>query len=231
MHRVPTRWMISGGLLLIAGSLLAMTNLDADTSYGSIAWRLIVLGFGLGLVTTPMTATAVAAVPHHLAGMASAANNAFRQVGGALGPAVLGALLSTRAVHSLPGHLADAGVTGSQAHIVVATAKEGGLGAVAGMNLGSTAHQVYGALGDSLLDGMRLCLVVAAALALTAAVCAVVLLRPKQRTGTGAARTADTTQHGNPASSADRAQHRTPVASAETAQAPGTAEPSGQRRG
>ncbi|WP_374935447.1 MFS transporter [Streptomyces resistomycificus] len=219
MHRVPTRWMISVGLLLIAGSLLAMTNLDTDTSYGSIAWRLIVLGVGLGLVTTPMTATAVAAVPHHLAGMASAANNAFRQVGGALGPAVLGALLSTRAVDSLPGHLSDAGVTGTQAHTIVATAKEGGLGAVAGMNLGSTANQVYGALGDSLLDGMRLCLIVAAILALIAAVCAVVLLRrPKQQTSTGAARTADATQHGDP------------DASAENAQAAGTAQPLGPRR-
>ncbi|MPY57490.1 MFS transporter [Streptomyces spongiae] len=219
MHRVSARLMITTGLLLSAASLLALTNIDAATSYGSIAWRLIVLGLGMGLVTTPMTATAVAAVPHHLAGMASAANNAFRQVGGALGPAVLGALLSTRAVDSLPGHLADAGVTGTQAHTIVATAKEGGLGAVAGMNLGSTANQVYGALGDSLLDGMRLCLIVAAVLALIAAACAVVLLRrPKQQTSTGAARTADVAQHGNP------------DASAENAQAAGTAQPLGHRR-
>ncbi|MFF4584096.1 MFS transporter [Streptomyces sp. NPDC001388] len=199
MHRVPARWMITAGLLLIAGPLLAMTNLDADTSYGSIAWRLIVLGVGLGLVTTPMTATAVAAVPHHLAGMASAANNTFRQVGGALGPAVLGALLSTRAVHALPGHLADAGVTGAQAHTIVSTAEEGGLGAVAGMNLGSTAGQVYGALGESLLDGMRLCLVVAATSAVLAAACAVVLLRPsKQQVAEGAPKGGSAPRHGRP---------------------------------
>ncbi|WP_275559111.1 MFS transporter [Streptomyces sp. 5-6(2022)] len=73
MHRVPARWMITFGLLLTAGPLLAMTNLDADTSYGSVAWRFIVLGVSMGVVTTPMTATVVAAVPHHLAGMVSAA--------------------------------------------------------------------------------------------------------------------------------------------------------------
>lgn len=188
MHRVSARWMITVGLLLIAGSLLAMTSLDADTSYGSIAWRLIVLGVGLGLVTTPMTATAVASVPHHLAGTASAANNAFRQVGGALGPAILGALMSTRAIDTLPRHLADAGVTGAQARSIMSTAEDGGLGAVAGMNLGSTAQQVYDALGDSLLDGMRLCLIVAATLALIAAACAVILLRHPKQTTTGAAR-------------------------------------------
>ncbi|WP_373308101.1 MFS transporter [Streptomyces humidus] len=218
MHRVPARWMITVGLLLIAGSLLAMTNLAVDTSYGSIAWRLIVLGMGLGLVTTPMTATAVAAVPHHLAGTASAANNAFRQVGGALGPAVLGALLSTRAVHTLPGHLADAGVTGTQAHTIVSTAEEGGLGAVAGMDLGSTAGQVYGALGDSLLDGLRLCLVVAATLAVLAAACAVVLLRqPKQQVTDGAATTGSAPRQGRPATIAENAQG-------------GTAQPLGHRR-
>ncbi|WUO60473.1 DHA2 family efflux MFS transporter permease subunit [Streptomyces sp. NBC_00280] len=194
MHRVSARFMITAGLLLSAGSLLALTNIDADTSYGSIAWRLIVLGLGMGLVTTPMTATAVAAVPHHLAGMASAANNAFRQFGGALGPAVLGALLSTRAVHTLPGHLADAGVSGTQAHTIVATAKAGGLGAVAGMDLGSTTGQVYGALGDSLLDGLRLCFIVAAVLVLIAAGCAVTLLRRPRQTATGAVKAADTAQ-------------------------------------
>ncbi|MGW2235473.1 DHA2 family efflux MFS transporter permease subunit [Streptomyces sp. NPDC001759] len=219
MHRVPARWMITVGLLLIAGSLLAMTNLDAGTSYGSIAWRLIVLGLGLGLVTTPMTATAVAAVPHHLAGMASAANNAFRQVGGALGPAVLGALLSTRAVHALPGHLADAGVTGGQAHAIVATAKEGGLGAVAGMNLGSKAGQVYAALGDSLIDGMRLCLIVAAGLVLVAAVCGVTLLRRPQQAAAA------------PVKGAAEAQQDPLGTPAENVGAAGPAEPLGHRRG
>ncbi|MFD5405132.1 MFS transporter [Streptomyces griseorubiginosus] len=219
MHRVSARLMITVGLLMVAGSLLAMTNIDADTSYGSIAWRLIVLGLGLGLVTTPMTATAVAAVPHHLAGMASAANNAFRQVGGALGPAVLGALLSTRAVHNLPAHLAHAGITGTQADTIVATAKNGGLGAVAGMNLGATAGQVYGALGDSLLDGLRLCFVVAAVLVLIAAVCALTLLRRPAQGGPREVKAVSTAQHGRPETPAEDA---TPA---------GTAKPAGYRRG
>lgn len=89
MHRITPRFMVTTGLLVAVGALLALTSIDADTSFGGMAWRLAVLGVGLGMVITPMTATAVAAVPHHLAGMASAGNNAFRQVGGVLGPAVL----------------------------------------------------------------------------------------------------------------------------------------------
>ncbi|MGW0580981.1 MFS transporter, partial [Streptomyces sp. NPDC002920] len=108
MHRVSPRLLIPGGLLVTSGALLSLTSIGADTSYLSLTWRLALLGLGMALVVTPMTATAVSSVPFHQAGMAAAANNAFRQVGGALGPAVLGAILTTKAVNALPGHLTDA---------------------------------------------------------------------------------------------------------------------------
>ncbi|MFE3165087.1 MFS transporter [Streptomyces sp. NPDC059224] len=182
MHRISARWMITGGLLLVAAAQFALTGLAADTSFASAAWRLALLGLGMGLVVTPMTATAVASVPHHLAGMAAAGNNAFRQVGGALGPAVLGALLTTRAVGALPGHLTDAGVTGATRDRVVPVAQADGLGAVAHLDLGGQTGQALGALSDSFLDGMRLCLITAGSLSLLAALVAVVLLRtPRQR--------------------------------------------------
>ncbi|MFD8817268.1 MFS transporter, partial [Streptomyces sp. NPDC059627] len=182
MHRISARVMITGGLLLVAAAQFALTGLAADTSFGSTAWRLALLGVGMGFVMTPMTATAVASVPYHLAGMAAAGNNAFRQLGGALGPAVLGALLTTRALHALPGHLTDAGVTGATQDRVVSVAQADGLGAVAGLDLGARTGQTMGALGDSFLDGMRLCLLTAGSLTLLAALVAVVLLRtPRQQ--------------------------------------------------
>ncbi|MCX4765836.1 MFS transporter [Streptomyces sp. NBC_01275] len=177
MHKVSARVLITGGLLVVAASLLSLTTLDADTSFASVAWRLALLGLGMGAVMTPMTATAVASVPYQLAGMAAAGNNAFRQVGGALGPAVLGALLTTRALHTLPGHLADAGLTEAARQPIVAAAKEDGLGAVAQLSLGPDTGRALAALGESFLDGMRLCLLTAAALTLLAAACSAVLLR------------------------------------------------------
>lgn len=180
MHRVPARALITAGLLVVSGALLSMTTLDADTSFASIAWRLALLGIGMGGILTPMTATAVASVPHHLAGMAAAGNNAFRQIGGALGPAVLGALLTARALDTFPAHLADSGISGADRQNIVETAREGGLGAVAQMNLGAHTGQALGAMGDAFLDGLRLCLIVAAALTLLAALVSVVLLRPRK---------------------------------------------------
>lgn len=182
MHKVSARVLITGGLLVVAASLFSLTTLDADTSFLSAAWRLALMGLGLGAVITPMTATAVSSVPHHLAGMAAAGNNAFRQVGGALGPAVLGALLTTRAVNALPGHLADAGVTGATRDRVVAAANADGLGAVAHLDLGADTGRALTALGQSFLDGMQLCLLVSGTLTLVAAGVAAVLLRKPKAT-------------------------------------------------
>lgn len=191
MYRIPPRVMITTGLLVTAGSLLSLTAIDAGTGFGPLAWRLALLGLGLGLVITPMTATAVAAVPHHLAGMASAGNNAFRQVGGALGPAVLGTLLTTKSADTLPGHLRDVGVTGPVAQRISDAVDAGGLGAAARMNLGQNTGRAMGALGEAFLDGLYLCLIVAACLALVAALVGAVLLRTPQRTSTPVAGSAD----------------------------------------
>ncbi|WP_244318666.1 hypothetical protein [Streptomyces brevispora] len=119
-------------------------------------------------------------------------NNAFRQVGAALGPAVLGALLTARALDTFPAHLADAGITGAAGQSMAETAREGGLGAVARMNLGAGTGQALGAgtgqalgaVGDAFLDGLRLCLIVAAALTLFAALVSAILLRRPRGTST-----------------------------------------------
>ncbi|MFJ8053524.1 MFS transporter [Streptomyces luteogriseus] len=177
MRRISARLLITTGLLTTAGALMSLTALDAHTPFGALAWRLAVLGLGLGLVVTPMTATAVASVPHHLAGMAAAGNNAFRQVGGALGPAVLGVLLTTRITDTLPGHLSDAGVDGATAQRITAAVDAGGPGAAAHLDLGADTGRALDALSQAFLDGLHLCLIVAASLALLAAIVGAVLLR------------------------------------------------------
>ncbi|GKQ40570.1 MFS transporter [Streptomyces sp. A012304] len=182
VHRVSPRVLIPGGLLVMTAALLSLTDLDVHTSFGSMAWRLALLGLGMAFVITPMTATAVSSVPFPQAGMAAAANNALRQVGGALGPAVLGALLSTKAVDALPGHLTDAGLTERTVQQVGAVAGHGGLGAVGGLDLGADTPRVLGALSEAFLDGLHLCLIVSAVLTLLAAVLGALLLRRPRHT-------------------------------------------------
>lgn len=127
-HRAGPRLLLSLGLGIAGAALLAMLGIDAASGLGALSWRLAALGVGFGLVLTPMTAAAVHAVPHHLAGMASAANNAFRQTGGALGPAVLGALLSARLTAELPAALRGAAVPSSLDDRVLGAVTAHGIG-------------------------------------------------------------------------------------------------------
>ncbi|MFI0975550.1 MFS transporter [Streptomyces sp. NPDC021093] len=177
MHRVPARVLITTGLLVATGALLALTSIDAHTSFAALAWRLVLLGIGFGAVFAPMTATAINAVPHHLAGMAAAGSNAFRQLGAALGPALMGALLTTRVGSALPGHLADTPLDAEARHRVADAVDSAGFGAVHAIDLGADTSRMLDAFGLAFLDGIRLCLTVAAGIMLLAAVAGVILLR------------------------------------------------------
>ncbi|MEV6162136.1 MFS transporter [Streptomyces sp. NPDC052052] len=177
MRRWSPRVLITAGMLISAAALLSLTTLGVSTSFMSLAWRLALLGLGLGLAFPCITSAAVSAVPGPQAGMAAAGNNAFRQVGGSLGPAVLGTLLAMKAVDTLPGHLADAGVSGGVARSVTEAVEANGLGAAAGMDLGADAGRALGAVSEAFLDGLHLCLTVSAALLVLAALASAVLLR------------------------------------------------------
>lgn len=177
MHKVSARILITTGLLLATGSLLSLTSIDADTSFTALAWRLIILGIGFGAVFAPMTATAINSVPHQLAGMAAAGSNAFRQVGAALGPALMSALLTTKVSDALPGHLSDAGLSAAAQDRVTGAVDSGGFGAVHAVDLGADTPRMLHAFSQAFLDGIHLCLTISAAVMLVAAAVAVVLLR------------------------------------------------------
>jgi EmrB/QacA subfamily drug resistance transporter len=91
-YRVP----VGAGLLLAAAALGALAGIEAGTPYAQLWWKLAMLGAGLGLSISPATAAGVAAMPGAQAGVASAVITTSRQVGGALGVAVLGAVAAAR---------------------------------------------------------------------------------------------------------------------------------------
>src|SRR6185437_1458538 len=72
---------------------VALVRLRPGSPIGAVWWDLAAVGLGGGLSLTPMTAVAMAAVRAERAGMASAIHNSMRQVGQALGVAVLGSLV------------------------------------------------------------------------------------------------------------------------------------------
>jgi len=91
--RFGPRWPMITGLVIAGGATLGLLRLRPATGMGAIWWNFAVLGGGIGLCLTPMTAVAVSATGAAQAGMVSAVHNAFRQLGQVFGVSVLGALV------------------------------------------------------------------------------------------------------------------------------------------
>lgn len=91
--RVGPRLPMLAGLAVAGAATLGLLRLDLHTSIAAIWWNFAILGAGIGMSLTPMTAVAMSAVSGAQAGMVSALHNALRQVGQLFGVAVLGALV------------------------------------------------------------------------------------------------------------------------------------------
>ncbi|MEV6756865.1 MFS transporter [Streptomyces sp. NPDC051214] len=94
--RYGFRVVVTTGLALAGGGLLALGTVHADTGYGSVWWRLGVIGIGFALTLSPLTGAAIQAVSAHEGGLASGIISTTRQIGAVLGVAVLGAIVRTR---------------------------------------------------------------------------------------------------------------------------------------
>ena len=94
--RVGSRWLVSGGMTLVGISLLIYSGLGADSGFWDLFPALILGGIGMATVMPPVTAAAIGSVPVAKAGVGSGVLNTFRQMGGALGIAVMGAIVASQ---------------------------------------------------------------------------------------------------------------------------------------
>jgi EmrB/QacA subfamily drug resistance transporter len=153
--RFGTRAVVATGLIVVAAALLLMSGADADSGYGLIAVSLVTLGFGMGATMAPATESIMSSLPLAHAGVGSAMNDTVRMVGGTLGVAILGSLLSTGygadmepAVESLPAPAAEA-ASDSLGHASVVAEQIGG---GAGAALSRAAETAFSsAMGSTLM--------------------------------------------------------------------------------
>lgn len=82
--------MCAAGFLILAATYAAMMTVDRATPIALVELLLVLLGLGTGTILAPTTDLVMASVPSARAGTGSAVNSAVRNVGGALGIAVLG---------------------------------------------------------------------------------------------------------------------------------------------
>lgn len=131
LHGASPRWTVGPGLLLIGAGAFLQATIDADSSWTVLVPGLAVTGVGVGLATPMLASAALASVTPERGGMASGAVNTARQLGNALGIAVLGVVFHAGMTGALRDHgkgaVADPAATadalaGGQAGAVIAHA-------------------------------------------------------------------------------------------------------------
>jgi fucose permease len=86
-------FLIAGGVVLLIGVLLLAT-VKPSTSVGGVAWRLLIVGFGLGPAQSLFSLAVQNAVAPKVMGVATSGSQFFRQIGATVGVALAGALLT-----------------------------------------------------------------------------------------------------------------------------------------
>jgi MFS transporter, DHA2 family, multidrug resistance protein len=152
---------IAGGLGLIAVASLLGLQTTASTGYGYIAVWITITGVGLGLSMPPALAAALGALPPSGSGVGNALLQAMRQVGGAIGVAVLGTVLNSAYRSRVPVSAGDSVTSG------VAVARQTG------------DSELLATVREAFAYGMERSLLVAGALAVVGVVLALVVL-PKR---------------------------------------------------
>ncbi|RDG35786.1 MFS transporter [Streptomyces corynorhini] len=171
VDRFGARAVCTVGLLLVAAGLAAFGFFDATTPVWVLCVVFFVQGTGMAHIMPPVTVAVMQALPREKAGSGSAINNTFRQVGGALGVAVLGSVLSATYRGRIDGHLGavPAGVRDAAGESIEAT-----LGVARG--LGPAGEPLVSAAYDAFLDAMHLTAYCSAAVALIGAIVVAVFL-------------------------------------------------------
>jgi MFS family permease len=138
------------GLFGIGLTLLA-TMVSATGGYLSVLPGLLVVGVGIGLGMSPGTMAISESLPAGEQGVASALNDTVRELGGAIGIALLGSIVNA-------GYRSSVSDVTASLSPQLATRVEDGIGSAfaASGDLGSSAPTVLNAARDALVDGWRL---------------------------------------------------------------------------
>ncbi len=95
--RIGSRWLMTVGMLLLGVQLVYLSRLGLDATFWNLLPGFLIGGIGMALTMTPSAAAAVRSVPVDKSGVGSAVLNAFRQVGGSVGIALMGAIFAHEA--------------------------------------------------------------------------------------------------------------------------------------
>jgi EmrB/QacA subfamily drug resistance transporter len=179
-HAIGAKFTIAAGMTAIAAGLAQAAAVSAATAtYLTMLPGLLLIGLGAGLLLPAATNSVVSSVPVSDSGVASAANSTALQVGGALGVAVIGSVLSTRYQGRLAAELAGHHVPAPAMHAILGSL--GGALSVASQVGGTTGALLAQAARVAFMSGNQAALATGAGVALAGAALALALLPGRRR--------------------------------------------------
>jgi EmrB/QacA subfamily drug resistance transporter len=161
--RIGTRVVVTTGLLLFGSAFLWISTVAVDASYPAvIVPQMVLMGVGMGLISTPATESILLVLPPARAGVGSAVNDATRELGGTLGVAVVGSIFASvyaaRLADGAFGTLPGATLHQAQDSVGVAQA------------IGSRTPALASAMQDAFMAGLHTSCVVIGLLCVAGAV-------------------------------------------------------------
>jgi predicted MFS family arabinose efflux permease len=147
------------GLLASAAGVAYFSTLTASSGFGALLVAQIVLAVGVGLAMTPATNAIVSSLPAAKQGVASAVNDTTREIGTALGIAIMGSMFTSGYHHGIDRHLA-----GLPAGVADQAREAPGLALQAAHGLGGRGEALASAARDAFATGMRTSMLVGAVL-------------------------------------------------------------------
>jgi hypothetical protein len=168
------------GMSLATIGMLGLAQLGVHSSYNHLWPFFALIGIGMASTMPAVTGTAMSAVDPSRSGIASGVVNAMRQIGGALGIAVLGAVAAQASSTAWQGHVRGLAVSGAvrnrldAAGGTILSGRSDALQGIAQALPASTAARIHEAALQSFVHGMTRALYVGAALTACAAIIAAV---------------------------------------------------------
>jgi EmrB/QacA subfamily drug resistance transporter len=209
--RFGPRWLIAGGLVLVAASLFIFSGIAVDSSYLDLLPGFMLLGIGIAMTMSPMTSAAMNAVPVQKAGIASGVLSMFRMVGGSLGVAVTGAIFQGLVSSRLDTLLVGSGVDAAQRSEIAHQLGGGSTERVQGVDP-AQAKEVIAAGREAFVYALGHAMEVSAAVALVGAVVGATAIRAKGKKSTAKAAEATANPGGSAVAARETVAAGEPVA-------------------
>lgn len=151
VERLGTKRVVLSGLLLMVTGVGLLSFIAPETPYVVVISFLVVMSIGMGMTMAPATESVMGSLPREKAGVGSAINDTTRQVGGALGVAIIGSAVSSVYRNSVSDSSAQFGLDTADDALAQTSL---GAGQQVAAGLGTRAGEFLDSVNQSFVDAM-----------------------------------------------------------------------------